>query len=1256
MTTLDEQSRQLESLVIATRRRLRRNAVLTGLSLLVLVVAGGLLLAAAADALLAMPSWARWLALAAIATTGLGVLLAWILWPAVRPMPIQSVAFGIERALGTMNNRLVSVLDLRDRVRPAATAAGASIADEDRPFVRRLIEQTAERLSGYRVEQVADPAALRRTAATAGGVVVVAVAAVALSARMPTAVQRVLLPASSIPPATGVSLRGEPGDTKVLRGDPVRLLLIVEEGNTPHASVGIRTRDDRWNRYPMRRVGEGRFAFEIDAVAESFDYRFFAGGTWTRAHRVAMIQRPILASLEAAVLPPSYMPHTPPRSADVSSGQVSAVVGSTLRVVAEAEGPVNRGRVELFTRRTATAERRVDRERVWFDDDLPDDADTHGPWRWITGNVHSGRRAHTFAWNREPYGFRTRLDPLAVTTGQPMFLYARLDPEQPPTQLRVAVAGAEQRRATLVWGAPLSPEQKSDPRTRRLGDLPEPGRWSRVIVTADDLLGGDLLNRRGDASVVVHGLSFDVDGGSASFDRVGTLHAVSERVETTTLEPMRSVDMRRELETDRWGGDLPVSRDAVFRVTLVSAGGHESPEMQPVEIVATTDQPPSLVVQQPEGGVTLPEPRPLPVAVRAFDDYGLARIAIETGDSADRFPASRPLDEPTPPTTSRLVVGAIDPAKHGMERGESLYFRFAVTDAAGQTTRSSTYRLALAETPPAASPRDSKPPALDALIDGLDGLLGDQSRLSDALHEALRALPDGVTAELDEGRIRLKDEAGRPLDRKETRDALWEWNQPDREAEREELARLAERVRQQSAELARRTREAAEAARRSPTALPVESEALSDVADRLERMSEQSTDESLDPTRWAELSDEQRGDAMRQQLEAMALAKRELAEDPAAAQQRIEAVAAQMHADRMRRRMRELDEHLDAERRAMRDAAERARALAERAEAADPAELAEISRETREELDPEARELLERANQLLRQRGAGREEDAPPTPWSPPGEASKRMPVEQDTPPEREGEAAEPERFAERLKRSLRKRIEEMEREEDPAWWDRRVDTPEQARREEVSDRFEGRRRETEQARGEPVADASKTPREMLTEHNRAVGRALTENAERAAGASSEVERMLQRLERAAEGAAPTGETGAASAQRVAQLREAMRSPSMRSALRMAAAAAAQRSAGPPTGARGSASADANDPAPPGGGGGLRPGGVVLETELGELGADPSRGAALYRLPPAVRQPLIEGMSEEGPAAYQPLIDTYYRELSRGAADRHRNQ
>jgi hypothetical protein len=53
---------------------------------------------------------------------------------------------------------------------------------------------------------------------------------------------------------------------------------------------------------------------------------------------------------------------------------------------------------------------------------------------------------------------------------------------------------------------------------------------------------------------------------------------------------------------------------------------------------------------------------------------------------------------------------------------------------------------------------------------------------------------------------------------------------------------------------------------------------------------------------------------------------------------------------------------------------------------------------------------------------------------------------------------------------------------------------------------------------------------------------------------------------------------------------------------------------------------------------------------LSALSNDPQQRAAIYRLPPRLRQPLLQGMQERGPEGYQPLIDAYYRQLTQEAS------
>ena len=64
----------------------------------------------------------------------------------------------------------------------------------------------------------------------------------------------------------------------------------------------------------------------------------------------------------------------------------------------------------------------------------------------------------------------------------------------------------------------------------------------------------------------------------------------------------------------------------------------------------------------------------------------------------------------------------------------------------------------------------------------------------------------------------------------------------------------------------------------------------------------------------------------------------------------------------------------------------------------------------------------------------------------------------------------------------------------------------------------------------------------------------------------------------------------------------------------------------------------------PAGAGVLRPG-MAFYVDLGDLPLSASQRASVYRLPPRLREPLIQGMAERGPEGYQRLIDAYYRRI-----------
>jgi len=122
-----------------------------------------------------------------------------------------------------------------------------------------------------------------------------------------------------------------------------------------------------------------------------------------------------------------------------------------MRITSRVAGHAVAGHVQLSRAEVKPTGRTITQETVWFEDDAPADAEIVGQWRWVTDPVYSGYRAHAPGWQRQPYGFDTRLSKLDVPAGASLFLYVSVDPEEPPLRLAVSVTHGE-GVYQLIWG------------------------------------------------------------------------------------------------------------------------------------------------------------------------------------------------------------------------------------------------------------------------------------------------------------------------------------------------------------------------------------------------------------------------------------------------------------------------------------------------------------------------------------------------------------------------------------------------------------------------------------------------------------------------------------------------------------------------------------------------------------------------------------------------------------------------------------
>ena len=667
-------TRPLHRLVRRARRALRMSWIVIGVALTLALGLAALVTVTMVDLIAPLGHVLRVVGLALVIVPAAWAAVVGVVIPLFCQISAASVARRIEADLPNIHSRLVSCVDL-DRADPA----GASSAFHD-----RLISEALEHVRSYRPRHVIEARRLRR----AGGLALLAIAAfvtcmLLLNARMPTAMARMFLPLRDIPPATGVTFDIMPGDTHVLRGDAVTIQAAVTMGSISEAR--LETIDDRGERTwrDMTGGGDGRWTLHLPQPDRSFTYRVHGGGTWSVMYTVDIVDRPRIVALQAAVHYPAYLGLTEPIVNHPQTAELTGPVGSTAWITVTTTGDATEGEIQLL-RPSGAVTGVIDRaERPWFDGALPRDVTPSGEWTWDT--THRAHPAHTdppsdagaaHAFDGDATGF-------AVGRRDDVYVYVYLSPDDPPRAIAAAWYAAAHWEHRAFWGD--DPYTHGAPNTAgryRAGELPSPGRWARLDVPADAI---DLRGR------TLRGMRFETFGGRAWWGATGAIAAPPDRDDAFVVTD--AIAMQR-VEGERWTGQIEIHADGHYRIALRSALGYTNPTMSAARIQAVADHPPQAALTRPDRDLVLTQPRIVPLIVQAADDFGLADASVEVGHDGQTM---RRLLKVYPPGTRRdTTVGELDLTTMGLTLGAHVSYTIELRDRKGQTARTTTRRVRIA--------------------------------------------------------------------------------------------------------------------------------------------------------------------------------------------------------------------------------------------------------------------------------------------------------------------------------------------------------------------------------------------------------------------------------------------------------------------------------------------------------------------------------------------------------------------------------
>ena len=671
---------------------------------------------------------------------------------------------------------------------------------------------------------------------------------------------------------------------------------------------------------------------------------------------------------------------------------------------------------------------------------------------------------------------------------------------------------------------------------------------------------------------------------------------------------------------------------------FANSQGHRSRPQPPVEIVATVDRPPSLVVEEPQSElIQLTALDEFAVAAHLFDDWGIDQIAFRVGSDEASLGAPQVLDElplvVRPPDTQLVVETTISPDRLGLSPGSNGVWKLAVRDTKGQWTESRPFRITVLVSDDAPAPPPKLPSLDEALREATQALRlaeRDEDVLDKKRAETLAAIGQEPLAALD--RAETATETAKEKAAEAAAKAADAVTPPAEQAAAAEAKQAADQAATDQTAQAQSQTDAAAAALPEPTKQDLETldqyleqrrQDIEQVAGKLAAAAEQAkgvTD--VTPSQAAQLAaaaemakalGEQLQSSPQFQADAAKVDRLADAPKPSEIADRLEQIAAhardvarQMEATEKSQRLESLAENL-AER------AESLDLLAKQAQARrDPAREADTAAQAA--LDRQARNEVRQVNQIV---GPDKQPPSPPP-------------------------AADP--------------LESL------------LDSGREAAREAADTAA----RIAEQLAGK----APITPPEGAQPGQQAGQQAGQQPGQgEQAGQGQQPGQQPGQGDQAGQGQQPgqgdgKGPAGKASPPTAEQLQKFLDSREVRETLQMAERAerlktqasrrAAEQMARSKQG--GSQQQAASDKQGEGEGQpGATPTGEPTQTltdggaQFGKAeikgadlrGLDAARRAAIQKLPPRVRDPLLEGMRERGPAAYQEVIDTYFRHLGR---------
>ena len=285
---------------------------------------------------------AHWMSRAPVALAVVGVstlvagltAIAWAAWPARHVPSDRKIARFIEEREPSLDERLVSAVDV----------ATVRSSDERPAFAGAMVRDAAKAAAGVDAAAIVPREALQRRAARA--VVACLLLSGMLFASRHVARQAFDAVALLLFPSR-IVLEVTPGNTRVQAGSGLTVEAHLVGNTAPVVAQLLRAASgsDDWQPTEMETDGQGHFRLALQSLTSSFRYKVLAGSAASPAFDVAVLRAPRVARIDVAYAYPQALGLAPRVEED--GGDIYGPEGTKVKVTVHTDAPVTTGRMVL---------------------------------------------------------------------------------------------------------------------------------------------------------------------------------------------------------------------------------------------------------------------------------------------------------------------------------------------------------------------------------------------------------------------------------------------------------------------------------------------------------------------------------------------------------------------------------------------------------------------------------------------------------------------------------------------------------------------------------------------------------------------------------------------------------------------------------------------------------------------------------------------------------------------------------------------